>query len=89
MIPPWRAALAHALDALRPGGALEIVDFGDQAGLPRVFRSALRRWLAAFEVTPRDDLREELGALARARPLRFLTAAPFGGYAIRATVLKP
>src|ERR1700727_2984668 len=28
MIPPWREALAHALDAVAPGGALEIVDFG-------------------------------------------------------------
>ena len=29
MIPPWRAALAHALDVLAPGGSLHIVDFGD------------------------------------------------------------
>src|SRR5262249_44039623 len=33
MIPPWREALAHALDHLAPGGSLHIVDFGDQAGL--------------------------------------------------------
>ena len=34
MIPPWREALAEAVEALAPGGALHIVDFGDQARLP-------------------------------------------------------
>ena len=29
MIPPWREALAQALDVLSPGGALTLVDFGD------------------------------------------------------------
>src|SRR3984957_3461437 len=56
IIPPWREALAHALDVVAPGGSLEIVDFGDCADLPRPFKAGLRRWLAAFEVTPRDDL---------------------------------
>src|ERR1700759_5342346 len=27
MIPPWREALAHALDVVAPGGTLHIVDF--------------------------------------------------------------
>ena len=56
MIPPWREALAHALDVVAPGGSLEIVDFGDCAGLPGPFKAGLRRWLADFDVTPRDDL---------------------------------
>ena len=56
MIPPWREALAHALDVVAPGGSLHIVDFGDCAGLPGPFKAALRRWLAMFDVTPRDDL---------------------------------
>ena len=71
MIPPWREALAQALDVVAPGGALHIVDFGDCAGLPAPFRAGLRRWLAAFDVTPRDDLGETLAALAAAaRPPR-------------------
>ncbi len=69
MIPPWREALAHALDVVAPGGSLHIVDFGDCAGLPGPFKAALRRWLAAFDVTPRDDLGETLAALAAARGL--------------------
>ncbi len=69
MIPPWREALAHALDVVAPGGSLHIVDFGDCAGLPGPFKAALRRWLAAFDVNPRDDLGETLAALAAARGL--------------------
>ncbi len=69
MIPPWREALAHALDVVAPGGSLHIVDFGDCAGLPGPFKAGLRRWLAAFDVTPRDDLGTTLAALAAARGL--------------------
>ena len=41
MIPPWREALAQALDVVAPGGSLQIVDFGDCAGLPRPFKAGL------------------------------------------------
>jgi S-adenosylmethionine-diacylgycerolhomoserine-N-methlytransferase len=86
MIPPWREALSRALDAVSPGGALEIVDFGDQAGLPPLFRAGLRRWLTAFDVTPRDGLGEALATLAGERGLRCRAFPLFGGYAMRASV---
>lgn len=70
MIPPWRKACAEAAAHLKPGGALHIVDFGDQGALPGWFRNALRGWLARFEVTPRLDLEAELAALAAARSLK-------------------
>jgi S-adenosylmethionine-diacylgycerolhomoserine-N-methlytransferase len=89
MIPPWREALAQAIDVVAEGGALEIVDFGDQAGLPRVLRAGLRRWLAAFDVTPRDALGDELTALARKRGARARAFPLYRGYAVRATVDKP
>lgn len=88
MIPPWREALAHALDALAPGGSLHIVDFGDQAGLPTWFRFVLNRWLAAFHVTPRADLIAVLDDLAKQRGLRWRGASRFGGYAIYAVVAR-
>src|SRR5580658_6036820 len=69
MIPPWREALGRALDVLSPGGSLHLVDFGDCAGLPRPFKTGLRRWLAAFDVTPRDDLSAALEALSAERGL--------------------
>lgn len=89
MIPPWREALAQAIDVVADGGALEIVDFGDQAGLPRLLRVGLRRWLAAFDVTPRDALGDEAAALAQQRGARAQAFALYGGYAVRATVDRP
>ncbi|MGB7976009.1 MAG: class I SAM-dependent methyltransferase [Roseiarcus sp.] len=82
MIPPWREALAHALDVVAPGGSLEIVDFGDCAGLPRPFKLALRRWLAAFDVTPRQDLSDALVELAAERGMSCEIESWFRGYAI-------
>jgi S-adenosylmethionine-diacylgycerolhomoserine-N-methlytransferase len=89
MIPPWREALAQAIDVVAEGGALQIVDFGDQAGLPRLLRAGLRRWLAAFDVTPRDALKDALAALVAARGLSCRVFAPFRGYAVRAVVERP
>ena len=89
MIPPWRAALAQAIDVVADGGALEIVDFGDQAGLPRLLRTGLRRWLAAFDVTPRDSLGDEAAALAQQCGARARAFALYRGYAVRARVDKP
>jgi S-adenosylmethionine-diacylgycerolhomoserine-N-methlytransferase len=86
MIPPWREALAHALDALAPGGSLHIVDFGDLAGLPAPFRRALELWLEAFDVTPRDDLAMTLGDLAAQRGMRFSAVSRFRRYAFQAIV---
>jgi S-adenosylmethionine-diacylgycerolhomoserine-N-methlytransferase len=88
MIPPWREALAHALDVLAPGGSLEIVDFGDCAGLPGPFKAALRRWLAMFDVTPRDDLGAALESLAAERGMTCEVESRFRGYAILTAVRR-
>ena len=64
MIPEWRAVLRHAAGLLAPGGSLHIVDFGDQAGLPGGFRTALRAWLGLFHVYPRTEMEAELAAFA-------------------------
>lgn len=66
MIPPWREALEQSFNAVAPGGSLQIVDFGQQQGLPRWFKSMLVAWLQKFTVTPRAQLEAELQALARA-----------------------
>jgi S-adenosylmethionine-diacylgycerolhomoserine-N-methlytransferase len=88
MIPPWREALGRALDVVAPGGSLAIVDFGDCAGLPRPFKGGLRRWLAAFDVTPRDDLSDALKTLAAPRGMTSEIENWFRGYAILA-VARP
>jgi S-adenosylmethionine-diacylgycerolhomoserine-N-methlytransferase len=88
MIPPWREALAHALDVLAPGGSLHIVDFGDCAGLPGSFKAGLRRWLAAFDVIPRDDLSTALESLAAERGMTCEVESWFRGYAILAVTRR-
>lgn len=88
MIPPWREVIGQALQRLAPGGSLHIVDFGDQAGLPGPFKTALRRWLALFHVTPRIELPLAIDDLLHAPTGRFRgTVEPlFRGYAMRAVV---
>jgi S-adenosylmethionine-diacylgycerolhomoserine-N-methlytransferase len=88
MIPPWREALSRALDILAPGGSLYIVDFGDCAGLPGPFKAGLRRWLAAFDVTPRDDLRDALEALSAERGMTCEIESRFLGHAILAVAQR-
>jgi S-adenosylmethionine-diacylgycerolhomoserine-N-methlytransferase len=44
----------------------------------------LRRWLAAFDVTPRDDLSAALEALSAERGLRCEIETRFRGYAVLA-----
>ena len=58
MIPEWETSIEASLAALRPGGSLHIIDFGQQEHLPAWFRKALQAWLKRFHVTPRVNLAE-------------------------------
>jgi S-adenosylmethionine-diacylgycerolhomoserine-N-methlytransferase len=85
MIPDWPAAISRAVACLRPGGALAIVDFSDQQGLPRWFARALQKWLALFDVHPRTDLARRI----EAEPIERLTVSPIlGGYAVAVHCVK-
>lgn len=89
MIPPWRDAVEHALASLKPGGRVHIVDFGDQAELPRWFRRVLYWWLDLFGVHHRPELLvylRELKASGRAE----VDIRPIArGYAFRADLRTP
>ena len=89
MIPCWREALAHAASLLSPCGSLHIVDFGDFEGLPGWFAEAMRRWLAAFSVTPRAGIRDEIDALAAKLQSRAHVQPLFRGYAVNAVICAP
>ena len=86
MIPPWRAAIAQALAALAPQGELHVVDFCDQADWPAPFKRALRRWLDAFEVSPREDLAAALEAAAASDGRRATFSPRYRRYAALARV---
>jgi S-adenosylmethionine-diacylgycerolhomoserine-N-methlytransferase len=81
MIGPWRQALAHAASLLAPRGALCLVDFGDQAGMPGWFRALLFRWLGWFHVAARTDLKRELEQLADTAGLKLRVCDLYRGYA--------
>jgi S-adenosylmethionine-diacylgycerolhomoserine-N-methlytransferase len=88
MIPPWQAAIEQALEAVKPGGSLHIVDFGQQAELPGWFKAGLHGWLAKFTVTPRAELEAELTALAARAGARLEFKRLYRDYAQLAVVTK-
>jgi S-adenosylmethionine-diacylgycerolhomoserine-N-methlytransferase len=89
MIPDWRGVLQAAVTRLKPGGRLHVVDFGRQERLPDVARTLLLRWLAIFDVTPRDDLEHALSAMANGAGAELKFDRPFRGYAQYAVLTMP
>jgi S-adenosylmethionine-diacylgycerolhomoserine-N-methlytransferase len=89
MIPDWRGVLQAAAARLKPGGRLHIVDFGRQERLPGIARALLLRWLAMFDVTPRDDLESVLSEMADASRATLKFERPFRGYAQYAVLTFP
>ncbi len=65
MIPTWPQALEIALKNLKPNGRLYIVDFWDQADLPKWFAKTLTHWLENFDVIYRPELLNHLNKLAQ------------------------
>jgi S-adenosylmethionine-diacylgycerolhomoserine-N-methlytransferase len=66
MIPTWKEAIAKALENLKGGGGLYIVDFYDQRDLPGWFKNALTGWLKRFHVQFWEDLMPHLESLDKA-----------------------
>jgi len=86
MIPQWKDVLARACECLEPGGAMHIVDFGDQADLPAAFRVGLARWLALFSVHPRLSLESDLAQFSADHGMRCRFNARFRRYAFLAVM---
>lgn len=81
MIPDWAGALREGAGKLAPGGRLDLVDFGQQEGLPGAFRGLLFAWLRKFDVSPRADLPQVLEAVAAAHGLGARFTPLYRGYA--------
>ncbi|WP_417671908.1 class I SAM-dependent methyltransferase [Roseibium sp.] len=86
MIPVWREAIDAGLAQLAPAGRISVVDFGQQEGLPSVFRRLLFAWLQKFHVSPRADLEQALTNAAAARELAVSATSLYRGYAFYAEV---
>ncbi len=65
MIPTWKNALQNALDNLKPGKSVFIVDFYDQHALSAFFRKILVTWLKQFHVNYPADLIPHLKSLEK------------------------
>ena len=81
MIPDWTAAIEQAAKAVAAGGALRVVDFGQQEKLPGWWRQALFAWLERFHVTPRRELPVALRHTAMAHGLELGFEPLLRGYA--------
>jgi S-adenosylmethionine-diacylgycerolhomoserine-N-methlytransferase len=88
MIPVWQAAIEQGFNALKPGGEMHIVDFGQCRGLPKLAKSGLYSWLKRFHVTPRQDLEACLQALAAKTGADVSVTSLFRGYAVAAKVTR-
>lgn len=88
MIPDWLGAMREGAAKLAPGGRLDIVDFGQQEGLPRAFRTMLLAWLAKFDVSPRAELPSAVQTAAAAQGLSTTFQALYRGYAWSAALSR-
>ncbi|WP_088347030.1 MULTISPECIES: class I SAM-dependent methyltransferase [Rhodomicrobium] len=84
MVPSWREVVRAAASHVAPGGAIQIVDFGDFAQYPALMRRAQHAWLGRFSVRPIAAFESKITAHAAQLGLRATTARLFGGYAIQA-----
>lgn len=89
MIPPWRESIQKALENLKPGGQLFIVDFYDQAQLPAPFRRFLKWWLKKFHVQFWGDLMPYLESLDKSGAAQVTVSPLFRRYSFIAAVTKP
>jgi len=88
MVPTWPGALEAAVNNLKPGGRMLIVDFWDQAELPAVFAAGLKKWLSLFHVQYRPELHAAIAALGDAGNAEVQFESIHHRYAYLATVTK-
>lgn len=88
MIPNWQRALRQGAQCAAPAGKLEVVDFGQQDGLPGLWKRALFGWLARFHVSPRAELRQAIEGLARDMGGFPHSRSLYRGYAVRGGLIR-
>jgi S-adenosylmethionine-diacylgycerolhomoserine-N-methlytransferase len=64
IIPPWKESIDHALELVKSGGEIHIVDFGAQNELPQSFRKFIFWWLKQFHVYHKPEIMSYLRQLA-------------------------
>lgn len=88
MIPNPRPAMKAAFASLRPGGRMYVVDFWDQADLPRPIAHVLQGWLALFEVRFRPGVIDMLCRMDASGKADTRIRSIAGRYAFLAEITK-
>lgn len=88
MIPPWRESIENALSNVKPGNKVYIVDFYDQAKLPKWFQKMLQTWLKQFHVQFWDDLMPYLESLEKQGKVKLKITEVFKRYSFIAEMTK-
>ena len=88
MIPTWRESLANALENLKPGHKIYIVDFYDQKDLPAWFQRVLQVWLKQFHVQFWSDLMPHLESLEKEGLIKLDVTSVFKRYSFIAELTK-
>ncbi|MBA16522.1 MAG: SAM-dependent methyltransferase [Sphingomonas sp.] len=88
MIPPWQEAIERAAEQLKPGGSLNIVDFGQYERLPALAKKLHFKSLNDFHVYPRRELPAVLKRVAEAHDMALDFRSLWRGYTWRATLIK-
>ncbi|MBC7796580.1 MAG: class I SAM-dependent methyltransferase [Pyrinomonadaceae bacterium] len=88
MIPTWRESIAAALDNIKDGHSIYIVDFWDQKDLPAWFRAVLKNWLKQFHVNHWADLMPHLESLQNQGLGELSVTSIFKRYSFLATFKK-
>jgi S-adenosylmethionine-diacylgycerolhomoserine-N-methlytransferase len=89
MIPGWRPVVDRALEQLKPGGTLAVVDFGDQLRASAWRRKLLLGWLSLFHVHPNAEIEQGLRQIAAGLGGLSAERDIFSGYAYILMMRKP
>jgi S-adenosylmethionine-diacylgycerolhomoserine-N-methlytransferase len=88
MIPQWQIALVQAINTLKAGGELWIVDFGQLDRAPAICKLLLFKWLALFSVHPQPQLEDVMRTLAAHHQLDIEVSKPYKGYVLIIRAIK-
>jgi S-adenosylmethionine-diacylgycerolhomoserine-N-methlytransferase len=89
IIPPWKESVDHALDVLKRGGEMHIVDFGPQDQMPENIRKNFFHFLSRFHVYYKPEIAEYFKKLESDKRGKIVALEKIHkGYAIRMVFRK-